>query len=242
MIQRRILMAVFAILLASPAIPGSAQTPASTIPDEEDLVGLQAAIWRDYAPAGTFIGEGEYPLNAATPASPVATPPSFGSLSVVVREFDTAEHAATAFGQISVGVEGSLPSEYREGKQEITSKMLSGVGSHATLIRMESTGGGSDVWLEYAIVQRDRYVFLVTAQGRAFSSDPASKDVVRTLPTEAIVSAIARDGQPSPDEPTFNEDGTSTGGLWGFMLPDDNPLLAGLTPIHDSIIYPALAS
>ena len=107
---------------------------------------------------------------------------------------------------------------------------------------MDSTGGGSDVWLEYAIVQRDQYVFLVTAQGRAFSNDPASKDIDKTLPTEAIVTAIARDGQPSPNEPTFNEDGTSTGGLWGFMLPADDPLLAGLAPIHDTVISPTPAS
>ena len=67
---------------------------------------------------------------------------------------------------------------------------------------------------------------------------PGSDDIDTSLPTVELAAEIATYGEPSTDEPTFREDGTSTGGLWGFMPPADDPLLRGLVPIRDTILYP----
>ena len=239
MIQRRILLLLLTALLATPAVSGDAQTPAASgIPAEDELAGIQAAVLRQYVPTGTFVGRATISLDDATPVSSVAGKTMLRSMSVVVREFDTAEHAAMAFERISAGAEASLSGVFTGGTQEITTENLPGVGTQATLVRSEYAGQGSEVWLEYVIVQRDRYVFFVSADGSVFLNMPGSDDVDKSLPTVAIAATISTIGEPSPDEPILMEDGMSTGGLWGFMLPSDNPLLMGLVPVHDSILYP----
>lgn len=232
MTHRRIFVLLMTALLTLPALSGKAQTPtARGIPAEDELAGLQSAVMRTFAPAVTSVT-----IDATPPSSdPDMSKLPFVSGTVVVREFDTDEHAASAYEQIAAGARSSLPAVYPGGTLESTD--LPNVGSQATLIRMDYRGSGSEVWWEYAIVQRDRYVFFVAADASVFLSMPGSDDVDRSLPTVEIATAIAS-GEPSPEEPAFSEDGTSTGGLWGFMLPADDPLLAGLVAIHDSIIFP----
>jgi hypothetical protein len=242
-IQRRVLVVFLVVLLASPTLSGSAQTPAaSDVPAEDELAGLQASVWRSYAPAGAFVGRGTINLDEATPVSSVAGMTQLRSISVVVREFDTAENAASAFERISAGAEASVAGVFPHGTQDVTSEDLPDIGSQATLVRIDYTGQVSEVWLEYVTVQRDQYVFFVSADGSVFVNMPGSDDVDKSLPTVEIAAAIATNGHPSPNEPTFEptfmEDGTSTGGLWGFMPPADDPLLMGLVPVQDSILYP----
>jgi len=239
MIQRCILVVCLVVLLTFPPLLGSAQTPvASIIPAEDELAGLQASVWRTYMPAGTFVGEGVVTLDDATPVSSVAGMTQLRSISVVVREFDTAEHAAVAFEFITSGAEASVAGVIPDGTQDVTSEDLPDIGSQATLVRVDHTGQGSNVWLQYVTVQRDRYVFLVSTEGSVFANMPGSDDVDTSLPTVEIAAAIAAHGEPSPHEQAFREDGTSSGGLWEFMLPADHPLLMGLVPVHDSILYP----
>ena len=238
MTHRRILVVFLVSLLGVSTLPSSAQTPtASAIPAEDELAGLQATVWRSYVHAGTFEGTGSISLDEATPASPVAETPQPRSIQVMVREFDTAEHAASAFERISAGAEGSVDGVFSDGTLDVTSETLPDIGSQAMVVRVDYIGEGSDVWMEYVVVQRDQYVFFVSASGSTFVN-PGSADVDKSLPTVELAAEIAAHGEPSTDEPTFREDGTSTGGLWGFMPPADDPLLRGLVPISDTILYP----
>lgn len=237
MFQRRIVVLLLAVLLAIPGLFTNAQTPtANGIPSLDELTGIQASVFRSYGHTGTFFGQATMSLDDATPASSVAGRIMLASLSVTVHEFDTAEHAASAFERLSAGADASLSNVFPGG--EVTSKDLPSVGSQATLIRMDYIGPGSEVWYEYVFVQWDQYVIFVSADGSVFSMTPGIEDVDKSLPTVEIATAIATNGEPSPDETVFMEDGTSTGGLWGFMLPAHDPLLKGLVPVYDSIFYP----
>lgn len=242
MIHRRILVMFLVALLGVSTLPGSAQTPtASTIPAEDELAGLQTTVWRSYVHSGTFEGTGSISLDEATPASPVAETTQPRSIEVMVREFDTAEHAASAFERISAGAEGSVAGVFSDGTLDVTSETLPDIGSQAMLVRVDYIEERSNVWMEYVVVQRDQYVFFVSASGRVFGNMPGSADVDTSLPTVELAAQIAAHGEPSTDEPTFREDGTSTGGLWGFMPPADDPLLRGLVPYGDFILYPTPA-
>lgn len=237
MARHRIVVLLLTVVLAIPALSSGAQTPApGGFPSEEELDGLQATVLRDYAPAGTFFGSAEYD------ATPIATPagasaPVAISVHVQVRLFDTAENAAAAFELLDAGAQASLATVFANGAVEITSEALPDIGSRAPLVRMDATELPGDVWLEYVTVQRDQYVFFVSAQGSLLMDMPGNDGIDRSLPTVDIAAAIT-DGQASPDAPVFAEDGTSTGGLWGFMLPADDPLLAGVEAILDSVPFP----
>ncbi len=133
--------------------------------------------------------------------------------------------------------EASLATAFTDGALEMTSEDLPNVGTQASLVRMDATDLPGDVWVEYVIVQRDQYVFFVSTQGSLLMDMPESEGIDRSLPTVDIATAIT-DGEASPGAPVFAENGTSTGGLWGFMLPTDDPLLAGVEAIFDSVLFP----
>lgn len=239
MARHRIILLLLTVVLAIPVLSSGAQTPvANSIPSEEELEGLQAAVWRDYAPAGTFFGSDTYD---ATAVATLAGSPTGNSapvaITVQVRQFDNAENAAAAFERLDAGSEASLATVFADGTVEITSEDLPDVGTQASLVRMDATELPGDVWLEYVTVQRDQYVFFISAQGSRLMDMPAIDGIDRSLPTVDIATAIT-DGEASPDAPEFADDGTSTGGLWSFMLPADDPLLAGVEAIFDSVLFP----
>ncbi len=238
MIDRRRFVSILGAVLALPVVSARAQTPA-TIPNEADLAGLQNAVWRSYMPAGTFVGHGTIDLDETSPASPTSEEIHPYLIQIVVREFDSADNAVTAYEQISAGVEASMPHLFDDGTQEITTEALPDVGTQAARIRLEHTEPGITVWTENVIVQRNQYVFIVTstADDGLFGMMGEGEPADTPLPTAGIAAAVA-DGDPSPDDPTFSDDGTSTGGLWGFMLQPGDPLLMGLVPVGDSVIYP----
>ncbi|HYH12615.1 MAG TPA: hypothetical protein VD789_09705 [Thermomicrobiales bacterium] len=239
MIQRRILAVILIVLLALPVLQGSAQTPeASAMPAENELPGLLASVWRSYAPEGTFQESDVIELDEATPLTTVAGTTQLRSIDVVVREFNSAENAASAFEQISTGSEVLAEGVVTDGSQEITSEDLPDIGSRASLVRLDHTGQGSTFWLEYVTVLRDQYVISVSATGSVWDAVPGSDEVDRSLPTVDIAAGMAQVGEPSPDEPVFMDDGTSTGGLWGFMPSADDPLLMGLVPSQDFVLFP----
>ncbi len=238
MIQRRVFVLLLTVLFAMPALIGTAQTPVpSGATLEDELPGIQAAVWRDYGPAGTFVGSATF-----GPATPIPEDElddaRLSWISVVVYEFDTAENAAAGFDQLSAQAVGSFATAFPDGTQEIIIEDLPDVGTQATLAGTDFAGGISRIWVEYVTVQLDQYVLLVSSSANAIIRTPGSDPADPELQTVPLATTIAADGELSPDEPTFVGDGTSTGGLWGFMPASDDPLLMGLVPISDIVIYP----
>lgn len=81
----------------------------------------------------------------------------------------------------------------------------------------------------------DTYVFAVmTVTGGLYEA--GATPVATADPTATalgLATTLVANGQPSPDEAVFYEDGTSTGGDWGFMPAEGDPLLSGLLPNMD---------
>lgn len=102
---------------------------------------------------------------------------------------------------------------FSDDTQAVTSEALPDIGEQATLIRIDYMGESIDVWVEYVIVQRDQYVFFVSADGSVFVNMPGSDVSKSSRPTVELAAEIAARGERSSDESTFSDDGTSTGGL-----------------------------
>ncbi len=123
------------------------------------------------------------------------------------------------------------------------SEDLTGIGDQAmrSHLVITSTGQGwtRQTSFQYVTVQRGEFVFVVFAQGSVgpVESLPAASD--QSDPMIDLAVQIVSDGQVSPDESVFAEDGTSTGGLWEFMPAQGDPLLMGLVPWMDQVMYPA---
>ena len=241
MTRRRVFGLFLVVLLAVMqfGVVGATQSPAaSDIPADSQLAGIQQSVWRDYGPAGSTAGTGSPDIIDATPMASVAGQTVVHHIGVHVRQFDTAEHAAMAFTPIGEGAAASLTDGPWDGTLEITIRELPGIGSQAVLSRLDYSSPATNSWIEYVTVQRDAYVFLVSARGSVSPDAPGSAEVDTSLPTVDIATEMATNGAPSPDEPVFSEDGTSTGGLWGFMPAHDDPLLADLVPQMDTVLYP----
>jgi len=88
----------------------------------------------------------------------------------------------------------------------------------------EIEGVQSDVVI--SVVQEDSYLYVVSAAG----SGEDMKEVSKTL----IESMIDNDGS---GEGEFNEDGTSSGGLWDKLPGADDDLFEDLV-VFDAVIYP----
>jgi hypothetical protein len=167
------------------------------------------------------------------------------SMGVFVYELDTNDNAAVAFERLSDGLAGSLVRlNGGTGDEELTYEELADIGTQAALARLvisdEANATTNEVIFEYVTVQRDQYVFVVTVQsnrGPYEGSLPAIGDLAS--PAIALATDLAANGQPSEEEAVFSEDGTSTGGLWGFMPAEGDPLLVGLTPYMDFVQFPA---
>ncbi len=249
MIQRRIIFLFLAAFLAIPALPIAGQTPdASFPPDAKDLAGIQAAVYRDYVTPGLVVMEDEPAIFEGTPLTEedlVSNRPS--SITVYVYEFDTSDNAAVAFERLSEGLAGSLVGmSGGTSSDDLTTEELADLGTQATLARLTMSSNNDDLTnettIEYVTVQRDEYVIVVAStslRGPYEGTLPAIGEPPSA--TVDLATELAANGQPSDEEAALSEDGTSTGGLWGFMPAEGDPLLHGLVPFMDMVMYPVTA-
>lgn len=141
----------------------------------------------------------------------------------LVLEFDNDDNAEAGYDRITEEftaetLMGDDDATYEEWDIEVGDKSTSYFSIE------EEEGVESQIVL--SLVQDGNYVYIVTAAG----SDVDIKDPTRSL-MEAMV------GNDGSGEGEFNEDGTSTGGLWDKFPSADDDVLAGLIA-SDEILYP----
>lgn len=225
----RLVTLFMALVLSLTALSGSAQTPsASAMPPIDQLTGIQAAASRTY-------GQDVESLLAATPDLDLEDVfKGLVSTSVTVLEFDNAGNAATAYDQFAAGIVSELPGMAQGGTPEVDTGDIADIGTRAFMARLHAaTSDEYETWLEFVIVQDDRYVFLVTSLTAVESEQGLAT---------AVAAWVALNGEYAGDEAIFAADGGSSGGIWGFMPPTGNGTLKGLIPIVDEILYPAPAA
>ena len=144
-----------------------------------------------------------------------------------VAAFDSEEHAAAAVALISEN--GAVPMMAAQNGTEPEAVELDLDFEHVAS-QASSEDDGVTYTILQSVAQEGELVYI--AYGWVMDHDPAEK-VTSTL--EAMYGA-----EPADDPETFNDDGTSTGGLWG-LLPTVEDLTVGtvgLADIEDSIEFP----
>lgn len=225
-----------------PAEPNAPGADVSFPPDAQDLTGIQAAVYREHASPNIFIGS--QTIGNATPmteADLAAT--RYSTITVWVYQLDNAKNAAVAYERLGSGLLGSLTGlNQGDGDERLVSEDLTGIGDQAMRSHLTVTSTGQSLinqtMLQYITVQRGEFVIVVSAQSGVGPAEalPAPSD--QPDPIIDLAAQIVSDGQVSLDEPVFAEDGTSTGGLWGFMPAQGDLLLMGLVPLTDRVLYP----
>jgi hypothetical protein len=225
-----------------PTNPNAQGAEASFPPDAQELTGIRAAVYREHASEGVFIGS--HTIGGATPLTEADLASTrYSTITIWVYQLDNAKNAAVAYDRLGSGLLGSLTTLNQGGGQErLISEDLTGIGDGAmrSQLTVTSTGQGltNQTTLQYITVQHGEFVFVVSGMSRVgpVESLPATGD--GPDPMLDLAGQIASDGEVSPDEPVFAENGTSTGGLWGFMPAQGDPLLMGLVPFTDQVMYP----
>ena len=225
----------------------SSNTDADTLypPDAQDLNGIVGAVFRDYYSANAFMGQQSVSLEAATPMTEAELASTqFSTISISVYQLETPKDAAVAYDEVSKGYLGSLTTmNQSDGEEKLLSKDLDGVGDQATHSQLTVTSTSGDwvnqIIFQYITVQQGDFVFVIFSQSRVgpVESLPATAST-QPDPMLDLATQIVTDGQPSADDPVYAQNGTSTGGLWGFMPAKDDPLMTGLVPMTDYVLYP----
>jgi hypothetical protein len=181
-----------------------------------DLEGIQHGVSRTYSVDYSALME-----NMSTPGAELEMPSGLVTLSAIVLEFEEGGNAEDAYsavvdelGDEELAVEGVEEVDIDLGDQN---KSVAGV---------EDFGDGTESDVFVTIVQKDNYLYVIYAGSSEIDLQETVVEFTNIL--------IDNDGS---GEGEFNEDGTSTGGLWDKFPAADDELISGLTTF-DTIIYP----
>ncbi len=197
--------------------------PAVAAQDDDifgDLDGIQKAYGRTFAAEGSG--------GASVPGTDVATEEAstgWMNLTAFVLEFDSEDNAKAASEK---AIEASRAETEDEGIELEDVELDLDVDHVAKRATIDEDGFKSSVIQVFA--QKDNYLYLVI--GMTGGDDPVE---VVTSVLDTMVNTDAAD-----DDETFQEDGTSTGGLWAKLpvAEDITSQLEGLTMVYDEVLYP----
>ncbi|MGC4189826.1 MAG: hypothetical protein QM589_01150 [Thermomicrobiales bacterium] len=185
-----------------------------------DLDGVQAAVSRTY----TVDFAALFSMDASP--TPESEGPQLFALGGAIVQFDNDDHAKSGYTTILDEVQKQADTSTPEAVSFETVDLGGDLGDERTALRMtgEDAGDidGGDI---LALVVRDgSTIYMFT--GIANTGDPS----------DALVAfaKVVMDGKAGNDAATFNEDGTSTGGLWDKFPAVDDPVVAGLPSVIDS--------
>lgn len=188
----------------------------------KDLPGVQTAVSRTY----TLDFEALFAADG-TP-TPEATGTQLFALGGSIIQFGSDDDAKAAYATVLDEVQKQSDAGAGTPEAVAFDKIDLGgdLGDERTGLRMtgDETGGiaGGDI---VALVVRDgSLIYLIT--GIADTGDPSDAVV-------AFAKSVM-DAKSGGDEVTFNEDGTSSGGLWDKFPKTDDPVVAGLPSAMDT--------
>ncbi len=217
---------LIAMLALLPAASAGAQTPApNEIPPLDEFAGIEAAVDRTWGPDLAA-------MMAATPdLQPEDVEMGVTVLSAMVIRFDTDANATAGFDTFQAGLGAQLLDMAQGGTPTVSDEPVSDLGDAASAVTLSTTTGtpGEETSLRFLLVREGRYLLLVYALAATADQATVADDLARYL-TDT--------GEEEGDEAIFVAEGGSSGGLWGFMPPEDDAVLGGLVPISDELLYP----
>ena len=205
---RSFLIVFTAVLIAVPQVTARAQEEkVETFPVYAELDGFEHGVARLYEADWEHI-PGDYQ--------------GVISIRAVILRFDTDAHASAAletFGNLGIGAFAHVTSD--DG--EISFRTLPNLGDGGYRYRITVPDLGH---AEYVFAREGVHVFAVLS----LASTSRATRVAATM-----ADYLIGDGEVSPEEEVHVPGGGSTGGLWGFLPPDDHEMLEHLLPVKDSL-------
>jgi hypothetical protein len=187
----------------------------------EALEGLEAAVYREYS-AGGFL------------ATALGTPnPGFQlTIQALVYDFASSDDAHAILDLMAQQLEEFVEEATGEERAAIVRNERGTAWGDASYdLGTTETGENGLSHNRIMIVADGEILFLLFAE--AFNEDLFG-------PTDDLMTYLADTGAPD-GEPAFDEGGGSTGGLWGYFPPADDPAVAGLFNLADRIVFPVPA-
>ncbi len=185
----------------------------------EDLEGLQHAVVRGYSLDYSAM------LDSASPEAELGIPAGVFLVGATILEFDSSENAEAALTQLDEDTNAEDGAALG-GESEVTSIDLD-LGDNSIGYSGTEDLEGEPSETVIALVQQDTYLYFVVTAGIG--------EDMQALTTEFTNALIENEGS---GEGEFNEDGTSTGGLWDKFPAADDAMFSGLIPF-DQVLFPA---
>jgi hypothetical protein len=209
--------------LALSSAPVAAQDDEPSALDDPSLLeGIELAISRGWSV--------DFEVMMATPEAEMDQGGLF-IVSAMAMRFDSDDNAAAAYEIYRTEGVASITAEMDvEGEEaEVTEAELD-LGDESYQVDMVATTEDSEGAYTVAFAREGNHVYIVFA---------ISLDLESSVLATDILDYMVNEGEPADGEGTFNEDGSSEGGLWNVFPPDDHAALAGLVPGGDELAYPA---
>jgi len=211
-----------AVLVLVFTILGSTGVAAQDVPAEElqpgDLEGLRHAVVRAWSFDYSAL------FANATPGAEPAVPTGVFLVGATILEFDSSDNAQAALTRLDEETDAANQSTMG-GESEVT-EIDPGLGDSSIAYSGVEDLEGQEAETVIALVQQDTYLYFVVVAG--------SGEDIQALTVEFTTGLLERDGSGAGE---FNEDGTSTGGLWDKYPAADDAVVSGLLPF-DQVLYP----
>lgn len=209
--------------------PASAQDDADEF-EFSDLSGLQSGVGRYYYADYSAMYDA-----MSTPGAEMPELPALLGLSVGVLKFDGDDNAQSGFNQLYEEFVNSANESFAENGDmgtpatpiTVTEGDVDDIGDEAKSMAAAVEEEDGTYYSYGVIARKGEYLYMVIGNG---SSDPSES--INQL-TKDMTDRDAGDG-----DGTFNQDGTSTGGLWDLFPADDDPALGGLLNGGDEVLFP----
>ena len=209
---------LLALLLALTVIPAAAEeTAESVIDDPSQLTGIQAGVTRSWNTT----------MDMSTPPAEGASFVYFAGVSVL--EFDGEDNAGAAFTTLREFFETNAEEELGIPAADITFEERDDPGDASFVFEGSFADETSEGYFRFVLVQDDEYVYYTGA----VTSDEESAAIADDLATY-----VEDQDDDASGTGEFNEDGTSTGGLWDLLPAADDAMFEGLAVASDQIQYP----
>jgi molybdopterin biosynthesis enzyme MoaB len=182
-----------------------------------DLEGIEYGVSRSWTM------DYEAMMADTTPSADMAMPEGVLFIGGMVLEFDDDGNAEAGFDSFMDELETEdLATSDEATVEEWDIELGNQSASYSSIEEVE----GVESEVVVSVVQEDNYLYIVSAAG--------SGEDMKDTTTSLMETMIDNDGS---GEGEYNEDGTSSGGLWGKLPAADDEAVAGLIAF-DEMIYP----
>ena len=233
-LMRSVSALALVFLFAFTLIPVSAQGDESAGPLEDisQLEGIEEGVARTWSV--DFAALAEVTPEAGATAETDSFDP-FAELEGLyfvigqVMKFDNDEHAEAAFELYRDTGSGEIEASMEVGEVDISEEEIEDLGDQAHAFTVYGADEALSGYFRLALAREGEYVFAV------FSFATTEDELVGA---DSVLEHMVDDGEMSGDDEEFVTDGTSTGGLWGFLPDNDHEALKELIPASDEILFP----